>query len=97
MCFPRRHSVEEERGQQVAPFELIKLLTCTSAEIKSPSSKYLLIICSSSAERLLSSPPGRFTDESSSTESRREFVSTRQRFCPTSSTRATTTSPISPT
>lgn len=42
-------------------------------------------------------PPGRLTEAKNKMESSRELVWTFQRFCCTSVTRATTTSPISPT
>ena len=43
-----------------------------------------------------SSPPGRLTADNMSAESSLDLVSTFQRLCPTSNTRPTTTSPISP-
>lgn len=45
---------------------------------------------------LTNSPPGKLTDDSKSTESSFEFVSTFQRLCCTSVILPTITSPISP-
>ncbi len=62
--------------------ELLKQ-SCKDTLIRSPSVRYSLMRSSSSADLLLSSPPGRLTDDSIKMELRRELVSTRHLFIPT--------------